>query len=102
MTEVVVLCWIQFYCILKEAAFVATAILLPFAILFTWFAISFYRNLAVHTYETRKNGIKELEELKQVIADRKYDITMKPWDSTERVYIVILNMQYFIFMDNTM
>ena len=78
MVEVVVLCWMQFYCILREAAFVATAILVPFVIFFTWFAISFYRNLAVHACEKITNDIKELEELNQVITDKKYEINMKP------------------------
>lgn len=67
MVEVAILCWIQFYSVLKEAAYVATAILVPFVILFIWFAIIFYRNLVAHTYETRKCGIQELEELKHVL-----------------------------------
>ena len=67
MIEVTILCWIQFYCVLKDAAYVATAILVPFVVLFIWFAIIFYRNLVAHTYDTRKCGIKELEELKHVL-----------------------------------
>ena len=61
MIEVTILCWIQFYNVLKPAAYVATAILVPFVILFIWFAFIFYRKLVAHTYETRKSGIQELE-----------------------------------------
>ena len=64
MIEVTILCWIQFYNVLKPAAYVATAILVPFVILFIWFAFIFYRKLVAHTYETRKSGIQELEQLK--------------------------------------
>lgn len=67
MIEVTILSWIQFYPILKEAAYVATAILLPFVVLFILFAIMFYRRLVTHSYETRKCGIKELEDLKHVL-----------------------------------
>lgn len=63
MVEVIILCWIQFYSVLKEAAYVATAILVPFLILFIWFAIIFYRNLVAHTYETRKSQIEELKHV---------------------------------------
>lgn len=63
MIEVIILCWIQFYSVLKEAAYVATAILVPFLILFIWFAIIFYRNLVAHTYETRKSQIEELKHV---------------------------------------
>ena len=58
MIEVTILCWIQFYCLVKEAAYIATAILVPCVFLFVWFAVTFYRNLTTHTYETRKTGIK--------------------------------------------
>ena len=64
MIEVTILCWIQFYDVVREAAYVATAILVPFVILFIWFAFIFYRKLVAHTYETRKSGIQELEQLK--------------------------------------
>lgn len=64
MIEIIILCWIQFYHVLMSAAYVATAILLPFVALFIWFAFIFYRKLATHTYETRKSGIQELERLK--------------------------------------
>jgi len=64
MIEVAVLCWIQFYNVLKPAAYVATAILVPFVAVFIMFAFIFYRNLVAHTYEVRKTGIQELEMLK--------------------------------------
>ena len=64
MIEVAVLCWIQFYDVLRTAAYVATAILVPFVILFILFAIMFYRKIVAHTYEVRKSGIQELEMLK--------------------------------------
>ena len=64
MIEVTILCWIQFYDVVREAAYVSTAILVPFVILFIWFAFIFYRKLVAHTYETRKSGIQELEQLK--------------------------------------
>ena len=37
------LCWIQFYCLVKEAAYIATAILVPCVFLFVWFAVKFYQ-----------------------------------------------------------
>ena len=77
MIEVTILCWIQFYCLVKEAAYIATAILVPCVFLFVWFAVTFYRNLTTHTYETRKTGIKELEELKTVL-EMQDDLTMRP------------------------
>ena len=79
MIEVTILCWIQFYCLVKEAAYIATAILVPCVFLFVWFAVTFYRNLTTHTYETRKTGIKELEELKTVL-EMQDDLTMRPWN----------------------
>lgn len=82
MIEVIVLCWIQFYCVLKEAAYVATAVFAPFLILFVWFAIIFYRNLVAHTYETRKTGIKELEELKYVLEMGDDPVMPTPRDSS--------------------
>lgn len=51
MVEVTILCWIQFYNVLLSAAYVATAILVPFVVLFIWFAFIFYRKLVAHTYE---------------------------------------------------
>ena len=64
MIEVIILCWIQFYNVMIAAAYVATAILLPFVVLFIMFAFMFYRKLVAHTYEVRKSGIQELELLK--------------------------------------
>lgn len=66
MIEVIILCWIQFYSLSKVAAYVATAILVPFILLFTWFAFIFYRNLVANTYETRKS---QIEELKHVVLE---------------------------------
>lgn len=63
MIEVIILCWIQFYNVLESAAYVATAILVPFLVLFIWFAIIFYRNLVAHSYETRKSQIEELKHV---------------------------------------
>lgn len=71
MIEVIILCWIQFYSVLKEAAYVATAVLVPFLLLFTWFAVIFYRNLVSNTYETRKS---QIEELKHVILEMGDDL----------------------------
>lgn len=51
MVEVTILCWIQFYNVLMAAAYVSTCILVPFVILFIWFAFIFYRKLVAHTYE---------------------------------------------------
>ena len=64
MIEVTILCWIQFYDVVREAAYVSTAILVPFVILFMWFAFKFYRKLVANTYETRISDIDKLMRLK--------------------------------------
>jgi len=80
MIEVTVLCWIQFYNVLKPAAYVATAILVPFVAVFIMFAFIFYRNLVGHTYEVRKTGIQELEMLKHGLELGDADLGRKPGD----------------------
>ena len=85
MIEVAVLCWIQFYNVLKPAAYVATAILVPFVAVFIMFAFIFYRNLVGHTYEVRKTGIQELEMLKHGL--ELGDVDLSGRKSTDQIAI---------------
>ena len=82
MIEVIILAWIQFYNVLIEAAYVATAILVPFVVLFLMFAAMFYRKHVAHTYEIRKSGLQELELLKDRLETGDVDlVTYKPADN---------------------
>lgn len=85
MIEIIILCWIQFYHVLMVAAYVATAILLPFVVLFIWFAIIFYRKLVAHTYETRRTGIQELERLKNGLEMGDMDIIGHKAESLDHI-----------------
>lgn len=67
LIEIVIVCWVKFYDFSPEAAWSACIILIPVLIIFTVFAIHFYRSLATHKYEVTVSGIRELERLKEQI-----------------------------------
>ena len=51
LVEIAILCWMKFYTISLEAAWVATGLLIPIFIIFIAFAAMFYLKLVSHKSE---------------------------------------------------
>ena len=64
LAEIAILCWVKFYNISHDAAWIATGLLIPIMLVFIAFAAHFYLKLVSHKAEVYEEGIKELEEMK--------------------------------------
>ena len=53
LVEIAILCWMKFYTISHEAAWVATGLLIPIFIIFIAFAAMFYLKLVSHKSEVK-------------------------------------------------
>jgi len=63
LVEICILCWVKFYNVSHNAAWVATGLLIPIMAVFIGFAAHFYLKLVSHKSEVYEDNIKELELL---------------------------------------
>jgi len=65
LLEIAILCWVKFYNLSKNAAWVATGMLIPIIFIFIAFAAHFYIKLVAHKSEVMSENIRELEKIQQ-------------------------------------
>ncbi|XP_022667562.1 calcium release-activated calcium channel protein 1-like isoform X3 [Varroa jacobsoni] len=63
MAEIAIICWVVFIKVSIKAALAGTIILIPVVMLFTAFALHFYRNLVAHKFERSAQTVQELEDM---------------------------------------
>ncbi|OQR70256.1 protein orai-2-like [Tropilaelaps mercedesae] len=63
MAEIAVICWVVFIKVSFKAAMAGTIVLIPVVMLFTGFALHFYKNLVAHKFERSAQTVQELEDM---------------------------------------
>ncbi|KAI1293653.1 Protein orai-2 [Halotydeus destructor] len=70
LLEVIVICWVRFWSLEgpnnesgRNAAWVATLVLIPIIVIFVAFAVHFYRKLTTHRVERAETHLKDLENV---------------------------------------
>ncbi|CAF3049226.1 unnamed protein product [Rotaria socialis] len=61
LLEIAVVCWVKFYVILRPAAVAATMIIVPVMLLFSIFALHFYRRLVFHKLNQHQTELDQIE-----------------------------------------
>ncbi|RWS26845.1 calcium release-activated calcium channel protein 1-like protein, partial [Leptotrombidium deliense] len=65
LLEIAIIFWVKFYDMEsgKNAAIAATVLLIPIVVIFTAFAIHFYRSIVAHKYECCVSNLKNAEKM---------------------------------------
>jgi hypothetical protein len=69
MVEITLLLWVKFYDRSINVATASTTIVIPAAILFIIFSLTFYRKLMAHKHERHEEGLRELEQMTEALND---------------------------------